>query len=281
MRERVNRIMNTIIFIGIENKAFFDRAIGELGKEIIQLEDIAEHTVNDAALYITDNASIAGRIAKAGGAVLAYCHQGGDKAFPGIKYVVEDCERLEEGCELTGDYLERVFRRYRGLPWTILETDRCILRETTVEDVDSFFEIYNDPEITKFTEGLYPTPADEKAYTREYIKKVYEYFEFGVWTVLLKETGEIIGRAGLSVREACDYPELGFVIGKNWQGKGVAFEVCEAILEYGKNEFEFDTFQAVVRNENIPSINLLRKLGFERRDEIIIDEIVHDLYILD
>ena len=70
-----------------------------------------------------------------------------------------------------------------------------------MEDVEDFYRIYADPSITRFMEGLYPDVEQEKEYVREYIEKVYTFFEFGVWTVVEKESGSVIGRAGFSYRE--------------------------------------------------------------------------------
>lgn len=207
------------------------------------------------ALYITDCGRTADKLKEQGLPVLGFSY--GDAAqFPGIDYVMEAPENVD------ADYLDRVYRRYRNIPWDILETERCILRETTVADVDSFFRIYSHPDITKYTEKLYYTKEQEAAHIREYIDRVYRYFEFGVWTVLWKETGEIIGRAGFSVREGYELPELGYVIGKDWQGRGIAYEICSAILRYGKKEYEFDRVQTLVMPENAPSLALCRKLGF-------------------
>lgn len=190
-----------------------------------------------------------------------------------IRYVVESPEELE------AEYPERVYRRFCNIPWDILETERCLVRETMEEDVDSFFTIYQNPEIVRYTEALYPEIEQEKQYVREYIEKVYGYFEFGVWTVLWKETGEIIGRAGFSVREGYELPELGFVIGLPWQGKGVAYEICQAILCYGWEEYGFDRVQALVRPHNAASAALCRKLGFTKQNIVYEGDKEHVLFL--
>ena len=159
--------------------------------------------------------------------------------------------------------MEKVYRRYVNLPWDITETQRCMIRETTEADVDAFWEIYRQPEITRYTEGLYPTVELEKQYIREYIEKVYGFYGFGVWTIALKNTGEVIGRAGFSYREGYEEPEIGFVIGIPWQKQGYAYEVCSALLEYGKEELGFEVVQAFAMPENQASIQLCRKLGME------------------
>lgn len=212
-------------------------------------------------LYITDCGSKAKELQERNLAVLGYAHDGTEQ-FTKIAYIMEKPEEVDV------DYLERVFRRQRGVPWDILETERCIIRETMVEDVDAFFEIYREPDIVKYTENLFPEKEQEIAYIRDYIEKVYRYFEFGVWTVIWKETGEIIGRAGFSVREGYDLPELGFVIARPFQRKGIASEICRAILEYGKEVLEFGQVQALVVKENTASLTLCEKLGFTVRESV-------------
>ena len=54
----------------------------------------------------------------------------------------------------------------------------------------------------------------ETQYIQDYIKNVYEFYGFGMWTVVEKASGQVIGRAGVSYREGFSLPELGFMIGK-------------------------------------------------------------------
>lgn len=218
-------------------------------------------------LFLSDDNESLSRLKQRNQAVLAYFHEHNkEERFEHIPY---GCEEIEN---LNWSYFERVYRRCRNLPWDILETNRCMIRETTIEDVDCFYEIYKEPSITKYMEPLFPEKEQEIAYIEDYIKNVYEFYDFGVWTVLLKETGEVIGRAGISYRDGCDIPELGFVIALPWQRKGIAFEVCQAILEYGKEEFGFREFQALVEGENVVSIHLCEKLGFHQEELVTVDD---------
>ncbi|MBR4085773.1 MAG: GNAT family N-acetyltransferase [Lachnospiraceae bacterium] len=228
------------------------------------------------ALYVTDHNGVAQSLLEAGMAVLGYGHrQNKSEGFAGVKYILE----APEGTP--AEYFERVFRRYSGLPWSILETERCYVRESCEEDVEAFYTIYKAPEVTRYTEGLYEHAVSERAYMREYIEKVYAYFEFGVWTVILKESGEIIGRAGISVREGFDMPELGYVLGLPWQGKGLAKEVCEGILKYAKEELEITQLQVLIQEENEASIGLAKRLGFCMTDKMDIEGKEHIIFTLD
>lgn len=215
------------------------------------------------SLYVTDDADTAEMLRNRGEAVLIYFHEENrNQDFSGFLFGVEDPESLEE------DYLERVYRRLKGLPWNILETERCLIRETRPEDVDAFYQIYSNPAITEFMEDLYPDKEQEREYIREYIEKIYAYYEFGVWTVVEKESGDIIGRAGFSYREGYDEPELGFIIGVPWQRKGYAEEVCRAILNYGWENLGFDRVQVLVEVWNEASLRLCDKLGFHAVEEL-------------
>ncbi len=217
----------------------------------------------EAVLYVTDEGEAAEKLRQEGKAVLIYLHPGNSgQDFSRFLFAVEDPEDLEP------EYIERAYRRLKGMPWNILETDRCLIRETTPEDVDEFYHIYSDPAITRYMEGLYPDVEEEKAYVREYIEKVYTFFGFGVWTVVERQSGQIIGRAGISYREGFDDPELGFIIGVPWQHRGYAREVCEAILAYAWRVLEFAQVQALVEPGNVRSLELCGKLGFGQREEL-------------
>lgn len=214
--------------------------------------DGTEHT-----FVVTDRENWARKLRAAGVPVAVYLHPGNeDQDLSDFLYAVEDPEDIDM------DYMKKVCRRLLGLPWEILETERCLIRETTVEDVEAFYEIYKHPMITEFMEDLYPEKEQEREYIRQYIEKVYTFWEFGVWTVVEKESGAVIGRAGFSYREGYEEPEIGFIIGVPWQRKGYAEEVCRAILNYGKEVLGFGTVQAFVRAGNEASENLCRKLGF-------------------
>ncbi len=222
-----------------------------------------EYPVGAGTLYITDDATALKSLVEQGLPVAVYLHEGNRGLdMSAARYAFEEPEQLNSV------YFERVYRRYADLPWDILETGRCFLRETQVSDVDDFYEIYKAPGMTQYTEALYESKVSERAYVREYIEKVYKYFEFGVWTVVLKETGQVIGRAGLNVREGYDLPELGYVIGRPWQGKGIATEVCKAILEYARSEYGFERVMTIIQKENGSSLKLAKGLGFRVQEEI-------------
>lgn len=223
-------------------------------------------------LYITDSETEYQALKQQGKYVLPYRHEENAQAvYPGALYVIEQIE------ELDFDAIDMVYRRLAGLPLDILTTKRCVVRETTVEDVDAFYRIYAEPEITEYMENLYADRDEEIAYIKEYREKVYGFYGYGMWTVLTK-AGTVIGRAGISWREGFDLPELGFVIGVPWQRQGYAYEVCRAILDHAYKELEFTQVQALVMEGNEKSAALCRKLGFKREENVVLEQEVYALY---
>ena len=225
-------------------------------------------------LYITDQTETYAALRKQDCYVLPCLHENNrGETFPGARYVVEKWEEVDFSS------LDRIYRRLAGLPWEILETDRLLVRETTVQDVDSFYQIYAEPSITAYMEELCKDKDEETARIESYIETIYAFYGFGMWTVLEKQSKKVIGRAGISWREGYDLPELGFVIGVPWQGKGYAYEVCKAILDYTREELEMTKVFSLARPGNEKSVRLCEKLGFVPGGETELDGIRHLMFV--
>ncbi len=233
-------------------------------------------TADAGVLWLTDCPDIAGYLTARQLPAMVWLHEGNRNCgFSDIRYAVEAPQELE------ADFYDKIYRRYAGIPWEIAETKRCIIRETIVDDVDSFVKIYQDPGITRHMDAFCIEPQKEREHVKEYIEKVYEFFGFGVWTVLWKETGEVIGRVGFEQpyggeagKAAGDGEDdgdellaLGYMIARLWQGKGIAQEVCRAALDFAREELEVSKVQVLINAENQPSLRLAERLGFrEWRD---------------
>ena len=81
----------------------------------------------------------------------------------------------------------------------LIETERLLLREYTMDDFDALFEIMSDEETMKH----YPSPFDKER-TRGWITwniENYSKYGFGLWAVVLKETNEFIGDCGITIQD--------------------------------------------------------------------------------
>lgn len=226
-------------------------------------------------LFVTDEEKRLRELQEMGAYVIVCLHEE-NKAenLSSAVYAITDMAELEY------DSFVKAYQRLAGEPWRIMETKRCMIRETTVGDVDSLYRIYSEPSITRYMEGLYEEREKEREYAREYIRRIYGFYGYGLWSIVRKENGEVIGRAGLSWRAGFELPELGFVIAVPYQRQGYAYEVCSAILTYARDELQFDSLQALVKEENAASVCLCRKLGFEREDCVEDKEEVYERFLL-
>ncbi len=225
-------------------------------------------------LVITDEPKAADFLLEGGWYVVALYHEENrSESFSGVRYGIEDVFALEY------QSYEAAYKRLAGLPWDILETERLLVREGTVEDVEAYYRIYSDPSVTLYMEDLYEDRNLERDYMKAYIDQIYGFYGYGLWSVILKETGQVIGRAGLSVRQGYDLPELGFVIDRTYQNRGYGYEVCAGILAYAKKELDFEQIQALTHKDNLISKRLLRKLGFVFEREVSAEYRDHELFI--
>ena len=176
--------------------------------------------------------------------------------LPQVDIIVEGFE------EVDFNFFERIWQRHHHIPWTILETERLVVRELALDDMDALFELYSYEGMTDYMEGLYPY-EEEYAYQKAYIENMYGFFGYGMWLVFEKESGQLVGRAGVEHREALEGElELGYAIGTPWQGKGYATEVCQGILKYVQEELYFEEITSLVEPDNKASVHLLEKLDF-------------------
>ena len=209
-------------------------------------------------LYVTDDPIKAKKLKALDAAVLIYLHEGNrEQSFSGIRYFIEGFDDVD------ATYFKRIYQREKKIPWTIGETDSLCVREMRVEDTDALYSLYKNKSVVKFMEDLPGNKEEEREYIAEYIDKVYGFQEFGMWIVVKKDSGEIIGRVGFQNSELPDTAELGFLIVPAYQRKGYAFEACKIAISYMKETFPEIHLKAKCCKENEAGIALCQKLCME------------------
>ncbi len=93
-----------------------------------------------------------------------------------------------------------------------IETERLLLRELTPDDHAALYEILSDTE----TMQHYPKTFDEER-TKGWNLRNYKEYGFGLWAVILKETGKFTGDCGITIQiiDGALLPEIGYHIHKN------------------------------------------------------------------
>jgi [ribosomal protein S5]-alanine N-acetyltransferase len=142
----------------------------------------------------------------------------------------------------------------------ILETERCYLRELSIDDAQSFFELNLDPEVIKYTgDQSFETIYEAKSFLENYNQ--YQLYGYGRWAVINKTTDEYIGWCGLKYSSDLDEVDLGFRFFRKYWNQGYATETSKACIEYGFDELKLTKIIGRAMEANIGSVKVLEKAG--------------------
>ena len=212
-------------------------------------------------LYIADSERLLRQLQDPGAAFCGYSHSGNtSQNLKRADYILMEPQWVDR------DSLVKIWQRQRHLPWTILETARCEVREFVPEDLEAIRALY-DEEAVRFLEAPSEDTAKEKKILEAYIDRVYRLCGYGHWAVLSRQTGELVGRIGFSFPNSpapgpAPDASFGYLVRKDWRGKGIAREVCAALIEYGFSQLGFERIGADTALSNTASDKILRSFGF-------------------
>lgn len=143
----------------------------------------------------------------------------------------------------------------------ILETSRLLLREMSISDMDSLSSILRDDKVMYAYNGAFNEEETEQWMQKQLQR--YKDFGFGLWAVLKKDTGEMIGQCGITMQEYNNelVPEIGYLFAYKYWHNGYATEAAMACREYGFEKLLFDALYSIIRDTNISSQNVAIRNG--------------------
>lgn len=142
-----------------------------------------------------------------------------------------------------------------------LETDRLILRMFREEDFPQYAGFCADPEVTRFLGEGRPLNRGEAWRSMAMILGHWQLRGYGPWAVVERLTGSFIGRIGFFNPEGWPGFELGWVLGKEFWGKGYAIEGARRALDYAFTEMGRDYVISLIHPDNSASIKVAKRLG--------------------
>jgi len=128
-----------------------------------------------------------------------------------------------------------------------------ILREMTPADVDPLLAVLGDPHAMRYFPAPYTRQGVEGWVSRN--QERYGKDGFGLWTVVLKETGEVIGDCGLTrqLLQGQEELEIGYHVVPTHHGKGYATEAARACLAWAFVNTACDRVISFMGLDNLPS----------------------------
>lgn len=141
------------------------------------------------------------------------------------------------------------------------ETGRLILRPYTTEDFTALHAIFSDPDTMRY----YPSPFSAEK-TRQWIQRNLRRYEedgFGLWAVILKETGQLIGDCGITLQPIHGemLPEIGYHLHRDFQGMGYATEAARFCVKLAFDSFRFPAVYCYMKHDHWPSMGVAGRLG--------------------
>lgn len=143
-----------------------------------------------------------------------------------------------------------------------LETERLILRDFTLEDVQKLAPMLSDPRVMRFSPQGVLSTVETQAKIEDFMAS-YQQHGFGKWAVVLKATHQLIGYCGIMLEhiDGVDEPEVGYRLDPAFWGQGLATEAAKAALQYGLDQLHLPYVLGIVEPANTASVNILKKLG--------------------
>lgn len=142
-----------------------------------------------------------------------------------------------------------------------IETPRLRLRQFTPNDLDNLSRLYSNPDVMRYI-GKGIRTENETQTALSSIIKHYEH-GFGMWAVIYKDNGKLIGRCGLCFLDHTPEVELGYLLDKSYWRRGLATEASHASLKYGFEAVKLEKIVAIAKPENIASRRVMEKVGMK------------------
>lgn len=190
-----------------------------------------------------------------------------------LKVILDELH--QEGI-IPGSYLDSL---------TMMETERLVIRKFIRDDMDGLYAIMQKPEVMYAWEHGFSKSETRKWLNRQLTR--YRKDGYGYFAVVLKETGKLIGQAGLlkNTIGGKEEVELGYLFDNTYWKQGFCQEAVTACIEFAFKEQGLDVLHCSIRPENMSSIRIAEKIGMIQTGEHIVNyqdkDMLHLIYVLE
>jgi ribosomal-protein-alanine N-acetyltransferase len=125
----------------------------------------------------------------------------------------------------------------------------------------AFAALYADPAVTRMLPASTRPPAERAARVIEAFIAHWEWYGYGVWAVVEKATGELLGQCGLNYVPDVDAVEVLYALVPAAWGKGIATEAAAASIRFGFETGGLERIVAFALPHNVASRRVMEKIG--------------------
>lgn len=151
----------------------------------------------------------------------------------------------------------------------ILETERLFLREMDQGDFRDLAEILQDPQVMYAYERDF-SDADVQEWLDNQ-KRRYAEYGFGLWAVIRKADGRMLGQAGLTMQPFRDRRvlEIGYLFKKAYWHQGYAREAASGCKQYAFETLCSREVHSIIRTNNDASMRVAEGIGMTRGETFV------------
>ncbi len=160
-----------------------------------------------------------------------------------------------------------------------LETERLVLRPMLQTDLDALLLIFTDPKVM----AAFNHPPFTHEQMQRWLQRNLDHqqtFGYGLFSVILKETGELIGDCGLEQMEDQGAAELGYDFRSDFWNQGYATEAATTVRDYAFHDLKLPRLISLIRVGNLASKRVAEKVGMTLAEEFTRYEIRYWKYSL-
>ncbi|RKR09233.1 ribosomal-protein-alanine N-acetyltransferase [Flavobacterium sp. 90] len=152
----------------------------------------------------------------------------------------------------------------------LYQSSRIIIREFLPQEQQTFLDLFEDNQVTQYLP--YASPERYLEMFNELLEN-YEKKNLSRWAIFDTTNNNFIGIcvARIFIHNKTQI-EIGYVLSREYWGKGIATEVCKAITQYAFANTDTKEVVAITDLDNTGSQNVLQKAGFERLNNLIRNE---------
>ena len=116
--------------------------------------------------------------------------------------------------------------------------------------------------------------AFSEAEAREWLQRQFDRYAeygFGLWAVILKETGELIGQCGLTMQDGGNFGrvlEVGYIFNRSFWHRGYAAGAARACKEHAFGKLGAKEVFSIIRDGNNASVKVALRNGMSPRGKL-------------
>lgn len=150
----------------------------------------------------------------------------------------------------------------------MLKTRRLILRKMTMEDADDLLGIFSDPKVMQSFGGV----LFDRAKMEQWVQRNLDHqdrYGYGLFSVILKENGDLVGDCGLEHMEVdgASEVEIGYDFLSAYWGRGLATEAAGAVRDYAFRSLGLKRVISLIQPSNLASLRVAEKIGMVKEKE--------------